>query len=85
VNYGRGSGIIDTPPFRCHPNYCLYFALAKQSPPYASLRGNYLAFISFPLHEPSVHLPNFQLLSFDFLVSYPSSPTRFKRYKTVTV
>jgi len=32
--------LLTLPPFRSHPNYCLYFALAKQSLPYASLHGN---------------------------------------------
>ena len=52
--------------------------------PCAMLRGNLLTprtpvLILFPLHEPSVPLSNFQLPSFDFLVSYPSSPASFKR------
>jgi len=67
--YGRGTGITDTPPFRGHPNYCFYFALAKQSLSYASLRGNSLA-TPFSFHFHYMDLLSTALisnwLSFDF-------------------
>ena len=66
-------------------SYLLFYQLSHYYP-CAMLCGNSLTartpvLILFPLHEPSIPLSNFQLLSFDFLVSYPSSPASFKVIK----
>ena len=78
--YGGGAGTLTLHCSRS-PKYCLSYCfptelLLSLRDATRSLTGWHPRSRFIPSHEPPIPLHNFQLLSFDFLVSSPSPPRK---------